>query len=105
MPLPALAVAPANSIPLRAALPACRDVVTDTVHQFAPAYHDYVLYSDGTRKAATPPKTVRTRTFVAGAQGGLWQAEVLGWQVEPHYSSKLACQPAQPTPTWVWIRR
>ncbi|EFN51463.1 hypothetical protein CHLNCDRAFT_27935, partial [Chlorella variabilis] len=43
-----------------------RDVVTDTVHQFAPAYHDYVLYSDGTRKQATPPKTVRTRTFVAG---------------------------------------
>lgn len=46
--------------------PMCRDVVTDTVHQFAPAYHDYVLYSDGTRKAVTPPKTVRTRTFVAG---------------------------------------
>lgn len=41
--------------------------MTDTVHQFAPAYHDYVLYSDGTRKQATPPKTVRTRTFVAGA--------------------------------------
>lgn len=40
--------------------------MTDTVHQFAPAYHDYVLYSDGTRKQATPPKTVRTRTFVAG---------------------------------------
>ncbi|KAI7836252.1 hypothetical protein COHA_009842 [Chlorella ohadii] len=45
-----------------------RDVVTDTVHQFAPAYHDYVLYSDGTRKATTPPKTVRTRTFVAVGQ-------------------------------------
>lgn len=44
----------------------CSDVVTDTVHQFAPAYHDYVLYSDGTRKQVTPPKTVRTRTFVAG---------------------------------------
>ena len=25
-----------------------RDVVTDTVHQFAPQYHDYVLYSDDT---------------------------------------------------------
>jgi len=24
-----------------------RDVVTDTVHQFAPAYHDYVLYDGG----------------------------------------------------------
>ncbi|PSC70645.1 transmembrane 184A-like [Micractinium conductrix] len=45
-----------------------RDVVTDTVHQFAPAYHDYVLYSDGTHKAATPPKTVRTRTFMAVGQ-------------------------------------
>ena len=50
--------------------PWCRDVVTDTVHQFAPAYHDYVLYSDGTRKATTPPKTVRTRTFVAGGCAG-----------------------------------
>ncbi|KAL4855483.1 malate dehydrogenase [Chlorella vulgaris] len=34
-----------------------RDVVTDTVHQFAPAYHDYVLYSDGAHKQAVPPKT------------------------------------------------
>ena len=25
-----------------------RDVVSDTVHQFAPQYHDYVLYSDDT---------------------------------------------------------
>lgn len=54
--------------PCLGALPACRDVVTDTVHQFAPAYHDYVLYSDGTHKAATPPKTVRTRTFMAVGQ-------------------------------------
>lgn len=23
-----------------------RDVVSDTVHQFAPQYHDYILYSD-----------------------------------------------------------
>lgn len=51
---------------LGSSVPLCRDVVTDTVHQFAPAYHDYVLYSDGTRKQTTPPKTVRTRTFVAG---------------------------------------
>ena len=34
----------------------CRDVVSDTVHQFAPAYHDYVLYSDGGTKPV-PPKT------------------------------------------------
>lgn len=27
-----------------------RDVVTDTVHHFAPTYQDYVLYSDGTTK-------------------------------------------------------
>ncbi|KDD74960.1 organic solute transporter Ostalpha, partial [Helicosporidium sp. ATCC 50920] len=40
-----------------------RDLVSDTVHQFAPAYHDYVLYSDGGTKAN--PRTVRTRTFVA----------------------------------------
>ncbi|GAB4816342.1 hypothetical protein N2152v2_003388 [Parachlorella kessleri] len=44
-----------------------RDVVSDTVHQFAPAYHDYVLYSDGGTKPV-PPKTVRTRTFVAVGQ-------------------------------------
>jgi hypothetical protein len=24
-----------------------RDVIADVVHQFAPTYHDYVLYSDG----------------------------------------------------------
>lgn len=39
-----------------------RDVVSDTVHQFAPQYHDYVLYSDDTTEK--PVKTVRTRTFV-----------------------------------------
>ena len=27
-----------------------RDVVNDTVHQFAPTYHDYVLYSNGGNK-------------------------------------------------------
>jgi hypothetical protein len=27
------------------------DVAHDVVHQFAPAYHDYVLYSDGTTGA------------------------------------------------------
>lgn len=35
------------------------DVVSDTVHQFAPTYHSYVLYSNsGARNA---PKTVRTK--------------------------------------------
>lgn len=32
------------------------DVVSDTMHQFAPTYHDYVLYSNGGGKEA--PKTV-----------------------------------------------
>jgi len=54
-----------------------RDVVNDTVHQFAPQYHDYVLYSDETTgkpvKYSLRPlsqmdewsrKTVRTRTSV-----------------------------------------
>ncbi|CAI5502333.1 unnamed protein product [Closterium sp. Naga37s-1] len=36
------------------------DVVSDTVHQFAPTYHDYVLYSDGTGET----HHYRTRTFV-----------------------------------------
>ncbi|KAK9846283.1 hypothetical protein WJX81_000927 [Elliptochloris bilobata] len=39
------------------------DVVSDTMHQFAPTYHDYVLYSNGGGKEA--PKTVRAKTFVA----------------------------------------
>lgn len=35
------------------------DVVSDTVHQFAPTYHSYVLYSNsGARNA---PKTVRSK--------------------------------------------
>lgn len=32
------------------------DVVSDTMHQFAPTYHNYVLYSNGGSKEA--PKTV-----------------------------------------------
>ncbi|KAL6779819.1 hypothetical protein ACKKBG_A13855 [Auxenochlorella protothecoides x Auxenochlorella symbiontica] len=42
-----------------------RDMVTDTVHQFAPAYHNYVLYSDGSAAPGVKAKTVRARTFVA----------------------------------------
>lgn len=33
-----------------------RDLVADTVHQFAPQYHNYVLYSDGTSKTMTTPE-------------------------------------------------
>ena len=33
------------------------DVVSDTMHQFAPTYHDYVLYSNGGSKEA--PKRAR----------------------------------------------
>ena len=35
-----------------------RDVVSDTVHQFAPTYHDYVLYSNTAQGAKGPKKTV-----------------------------------------------
>ncbi|KAJ7568430.1 hypothetical protein O6H91_01G032600 [Diphasiastrum complanatum] len=41
------------------------DVVYDTVHQFAPTYHDYVLYSDGSQEA---PRKYRVRTFVPTGQ-------------------------------------
>lgn len=41
------------------------DVVYDTMHQFAPAYHDYVLYSNDPEGA---PKRYRTRTFVPTGQ-------------------------------------
>ncbi|CAM6124832.1 unnamed protein product [Calypogeia fissa] len=37
------------------------DVVYDTMHQFAPTYHNYVLYSDGSQEA---PTQYRARTFV-----------------------------------------
>ena len=32
---------------------AITDVVNDTVHQFAPQYNDYVLYSDGSTTAGS----------------------------------------------------
>ena len=38
------------------------DVVSDTMHQFAPTYHDYVLYSNGGGKEA--PKTVRSLPYL-----------------------------------------
>jgi hypothetical protein len=46
------------------------DVATDTVHQFAPTYRDYVLYSDSNNPDDTkePPKTYRAKTFVPVGQ-------------------------------------
>mmetsp|Transcript_28417 Transcript_28417/g.67650 ORF Transcript_28417/g.67650 Transcript_28417/m.67650 type:complete len:344 (+) Transcript_28417:310-1341(+) len=53
------------------------DVVSDTFHTFAPAYHDYVLYSDGTAKspkageekgARHVRKSFRARTFLMMGQ-------------------------------------
>lgn len=41
------------------------DVYYDTVHQFAPTYHDYVLYSDGSQEI---PTKYRVRTFVPTGQ-------------------------------------
>ena len=43
------------------------DVASDTVHQFAPTYRDYVLYSDSNNPddVKAPPKTFRAKTFVA----------------------------------------
>ena len=43
------------------------DVASDTVHQFAPTYRDYVLYSDSNNpeEVKEPPKTFRAKTFVA----------------------------------------
>ena len=50
-----------------------RDVVADTVHQFAPAYHDYVLYDGGDGggggggggRGKGTPRTARAATFIA----------------------------------------
>mmetsp|Transcript_48148 Transcript_48148/g.92030 ORF Transcript_48148/g.92030 Transcript_48148/m.92030 type:complete len:492 (+) Transcript_48148:682-2157(+) len=44
------------------------DVVSDTVHQFAPTYQDYVLYSDGTTGSGSSVSRHRTRTFVMMGQ-------------------------------------
>jgi hypothetical protein len=44
------------------------DVVHDTMHQFAPTYHDYVLYSDGGEGGEVAPKRYRARTFVPTSQ-------------------------------------
>ena len=52
------------------------DVVHDTYHSFAPAYHDYVLYSDGTKTPRAPGKgkgrqvrkSFRARTFLMMGQ-------------------------------------
>jgi hypothetical protein len=43
------------------------DVASDTVHQFAPTYRDYVLYSDSNNpeEVKEQPKTFRAKTFVA----------------------------------------
>eukprot|EP00249_Psilotum_nudum_P022163 c28398_g1_i5 orf=883-2325(+) len=41
------------------------DVYYDTVHQFAPTYHDYVLYSDGSQETF---QKYRVRTFVPTGQ-------------------------------------
>lgn len=42
------------------------DVVDDTMHQFAPTYHDYILYSDGGGQEGA--QRYRTRTFVPRGQ-------------------------------------
>jgi Organic solute transporter Ostalpha len=44
-----------------------RDVVTDTMHQFAPTYQNYVLYSDGTAKRGVSGP-VRSKNAVGGIQ-------------------------------------
>eukprot|EP00898_Chlorokybus_atmophyticus_P000981 jgi/Chlat1/1884/Chrsp145S02204 len=61
-----------------------KDVFADTVHQFAPTYHDYVLYSDGAKHDMQNPrvpqnapkgKRYRTRTFVpTGKEMGMVHA-------------------------------
>ncbi|KAK3256046.1 hypothetical protein CYMTET_34799, partial [Cymbomonas tetramitiformis] len=46
---------------------------------FAPAYHDYILYSDSTTGAAHQPRRHRTRTFVMmGREMGLFGANKRG---------------------------
>lgn len=60
----------------------CRDVVSDTVHQFAPAYHDYVLYSDGGSKPV-PPKTGALIRHGLGAGAGRLVVLCSDWGSQP----------------------
>ncbi|BBN02809.1 organic solute transporter subunit alpha [Marchantia polymorpha subsp. ruderalis] len=58
------------------------DVVYDTMHQFAPTYHNYVLYSDGSQEA---PTKYRARTFIKTGQ----EMETLRINKNMGQSSKL----------------
>ena len=44
-----------------------KDVVSDTMHQFAPTYHDYVLYSNGGNKEAPKKVTFLSRSMARHA--------------------------------------
>ncbi|GJP66501.1 hypothetical protein CLOP_g23428 [Closterium sp. NIES-67] len=61
------------------------DVVSDTVHQFAPTYHDYVLYSDGTGET----HHYRTRTFVPSGREMESCRRSASGRVQPHQSTDL----------------
>ncbi|CAI5472112.1 unnamed protein product [Closterium sp. Yama58-4] len=74
------------------------DVVSDTVHQFAPTYHDYVLYSDGTGET----HHYRTRTFVPSGREMESCRRSASGSSQPHHFTDLEAlsisdRPAGPT--------
>ncbi|CAI7767613.1 unnamed protein product [Closterium sp. NIES-54] len=74
------------------------DVVSDTVHQFAPTYHDYVLYSDGTGET----HHYRTRTFVPSGREMESCRRSASGSSQPHHFTDLESlstsnRPAGPT--------
>ena len=84
------------------------DVVSDTMHQFAPTYHDYVLYSNGGSKDA--PKTVRalkplpqlTSQAVLEILLCGTHAKSFATAVGPHIKTKERCSSPQLNRMVVW---
>lgn len=81
--------------------------MSDTVHQFAPAYHDYVLYSDGGTKPV-PPKTGgevwcgEERALCAGL---LCACLLSCWFIPQHVMNSGACGTnscVAQTVVWAW---
>jgi hypothetical protein len=63
------------------------DVVTDTVHQFAPTYQNYVLYSDGTTKNVPGGAMVNSLT-PDGDAGLLYDVEMSPYDDDREQSSR-----------------
>ena len=72
-----------------------RDMVTDTVHQFAPTYHDYVLYSDGSSRPAAGARGASKKPGDAAALPAIAEGDVeLGAAAAWNQGAEPALRPA-----------